>query len=296
MQKRPKYVYNYSPIGLSEDFPLVVSKNDIQTDRPIRHLHSHDATELGLCLRGTGIFVVNDKVMTFSEGDVILITNKEMHLAQSTHGTTSEWVWIYFNLEKLLFPVFGNSKLAGITNLYGKDFKNIINRDQSLYLNLKMQELIDTCRGNDTFRKEKILSFLCLIIAEFHKLNPNNNGKESIAEFDIDTMERLHKGIAFITSNYRKKITLKNIEKICSISTTHLKRLFSKNLGKSPIQFLNKIRIAAASADLLHSSKPVTKIAMECGFQTISSFNRQFKKQTGMSPRDWRNSKNQFEV
>lgn len=291
MQKSPKYVYTYDPVGLAEEFPIVVSKVDTQTDRPIRFLHSHEAAELGICLKGTGIFVVNDKVLPFCEGDVILITSKEMHLAQSNYGTTSQWVWVYFNLEKMLFPVFGNSKLAGIAELYGKNFMNIANPSQSPFLNQKMREMIDAYNGNDPFRKEKIISLLCLIIAEFRSLNPLENSEDYGAEFDVDTMERLQKGIAFISSNYRKKITLKDIEKVSAISKTHLKRLFSKNLGKSPIQFLNKVRIAAASADLMHSSKPISRIAIECGFQTISSFNRQFRKQTGLSPREWRISK-----
>jgi len=294
MQKRPKttskYSYTYLPIKVPDDFPVFVSDIARQGDRPITYLHSHDHPELGLCLKGSGIFVVDSKVLRFSEGDAIFISPKEMHLAQSTPGTVSEWIWIYFNSEKLLLQTFKSHELSGTGRLSGENFSNIPDRKKFPLLQQYLGEFIRTCKEKKKFWKEKAASFLCLIIADFHNSMKKSKSQEAESRFspDPDSMTRLQKAISYMTTHYRQKLSLRQLCKICGISNTHFKRLFSKVFKCSPIAFLNKIRIASACADLEYNSKPINTIALESGYDSLSSFNRQFKKLMDMPPREWR--------
>jgi len=213
-----------------------------------------------------------------------------MHLAQSTLGTVSEWIWIYFNAEKLLLQPFGNHELSAINRLSGENFSNIPDRKQFPMLKEYLSGLIQTCKEKKKFWKAKAVSFLCLIIADFHNSMKKSKSKEEEREFspDSDSMTRQQKAISYMTTHYREKVSLRQLCKICGISNTHFKRLFSKVFKCSPIAFLNKIRISSACADLEYSSKPINSIALESGYDSLSSFNRQFKKQMNMSPREWR--------
>jgi AraC-like DNA-binding protein len=61
--------------------------------------------------------------------------------------------------------------------------------------------------------------------------------------------------------------------------------------GKNVSQFVNDFRIAEACKLLVDTDQPVTEIMLEAGFQTKSNFNREFRRVTGMTPVQWRQSR-----
>lgn len=296
MRKSPKtpseYAYFYMPLALPEEFPLEVSPLFVQRDRAITYLHSHDVAELGLCLKGNGTFVVGEKVLGFREGDVILVTKRETHLARSAPGTESEWVWIYFDLEKLLLPRFGDLALVSTARLWGRNFSNIPERGSCPHLRAQLEELVDTWRGRSQFRQERAAALLCLVMATFQELAAELPPPlDTEPQMDAELLERLQKALAHMAAHYLRPLTLAELAKVSGMSPSNFKRLFRSGVGHSPIAFLNRLRITAAFTELECGSKAIGQIATDCGFATLSSFNRQFKRQTGQSPRQWRDSR-----
>jgi AraC-like DNA-binding protein len=291
MQKRPLYKFGYSEIILPEDFPFTVSPLFEQSDREITALHSHNVIEFGICLDGNGIFVVEDKILPFHAGDASVITNREMHLAQSTKGTSSHWYWICVNLEKILYPAFRNSEIVGTDYLSGPDFNNIIPVSKYPEICLLIRQIAEIHYGKCQYKKERIISVLCLLMAELRAVFGIASVISKTATrscFEPDTLQRIQNAVSYIANHYTERIDVGKLAKLSGLSLTHFRRLFEKALGKSPIQYLTEIRVGMASAELKQSRKPIGMIAYESGFKTLSSFNRHFRKQSGMSPRDWR--------
>ena len=65
---------------------------------------------------------------------------------------------------------------------------------------------------------------------------------------------------------------------------------FKRITGTSIVTYITQIRIKKACEMLLNTNKQVVQIAMECGFDNLSNFNRQFKKNAGCSPLKYRKS------
>ena len=293
MHKRPPYKFGYREVELPDEFPFTVSTLYEQKDNEITALHAHNVIEFGICLDGSGIFVVEDKILPFHAGDASVITNKEMHLAQSTKGTSSHWYWIYVNLEKVLYPVFNNSEIARTDYLTGPGFNNIIPVSKYPQICSLVKQITEIHCGKDPFKKERITSILCLLMTELKAAfgNIRTVSKKSARScFEPDTLQRIQKAVAYITNNYTAEMRMLELSKLSGLSVTHFRRLFEKALGKSPVQYLIQVRIAMASAELKNSHKPISMISYDSGFKTLSSFNRHFKKHTGMSPREWRES------
>jgi transcriptional regulator GlxA family with amidase domain len=61
--------------------------------------------------------------------------------------------------------------------------------------------------------------------------------------------------------------------------------------GLTPNEFLNRLRIQSASDLLRSTNKSMIDLAFASGFQSLSAFNKQFKRYTGLSPREYRNKK-----
>ena len=72
------------------------------------------------------------------------------------------------------------------------------------------------------------------------------------------------------------------------ISRSHLYGLFKKHLGTTPQAFLTSAKIINARELLTITDIPVSSVAISCGYQNPFAFSRAFKKETGMTPREYR--------
>ena len=72
------------------------------------------------------------------------------------------------------------------------------------------------------------------------------------------------------------------------MSTSTLRRKFYSALGYAPSDYAHRVRIGAATAMLLAENMSVLDVCSQVGYMSLSSFNRQFRKLTGESPREMR--------
>ena len=105
----------------------------------------------------------------------------------------------------------------------------------------------------------------------------------------IDIPVNLLRVVSFIDRHLAEQLTIDRLAGEAGVSRYHFCRVFKKALGMSPMSFLTFMRIERAQA-LLRKSIPVSSVALKVGFNDLSNFNRQFKRQTGLSPTAYRNS------
>ena len=68
----------------------------------------------------------------------------------------------------------------------------------------------------------------------------------------------------------------------------HFSRFFKTKTGVNFVDFLNDIRLGHAARLLIDTKDSIAEIASACGFTNISNFNRTFKRQKGLTPKDFR--------
>jgi AraC-like DNA-binding protein len=106
--------------------------------------------------------------------------------------------------------------------------------------------------------------------------------------FDERGNKRMSDVYTYIRENYFKNIPLEKIAKVAKMSPFAFSKYFKKNCGAGFIEYLNRVRTNKACYLLRETEYPVHEIATECGFASISNFNKQFRKTEGVSPRDFR--------
>ncbi len=74
------------------------------------------------------------------------------------------------------------------------------------------------------------------------------------------------------------------------LSSTKLFEVFRAQFDATPLEMLTRLRIAAAIRALLQSNAQVTEIAFDVGFESLSAFNQNFRKHTGMTPLEYRHN------
>ncbi|MFO8026944.1 MAG: AraC family transcriptional regulator [Opitutales bacterium] len=101
---------------------------------------------------------------------------------------------------------------------------------------------------------------------------------------------KITRAAKLIRQRHRESICLGDVASAVELSRERLSRLFHETLGITYSEYLVQVRLASARQLLKESDAPITEVAYESGFQSLSQFNRHFAKLEGLSPREFRKS------
>ena len=109
-----------------------------------------------------------------------------------------------------------------------------------------------------------------------------------IPTLDLQSLEKINRAIQFVFENYEQDLKLADVaEQLCMCDST-FSRFFKKNTGHNFVPYLNQLRINQACLLLLNSSRAVSLICHEVGFNNLSNFNRTFVRIKGITPTQFR--------
>lgn len=105
------------------------------------------------------------------------------------------------------------------------------------------------------------------------------------------TSGAVSKVIEYINFNYHNSLSLDEICNVAYVSKHHLCRTFKKAMGMTIMEYVLSTRISVAKKMLLKGDCPVGEISEKCGFSSFAYFCQAFKEATGMSAKQYRNTK-----
>ena len=236
-------------------------------------LHSHNSLEFGINLSGKGVWHINDKTINFDGLTYSFIGPGVWHSAHTTSPTGSKWLFIYINHQKLL----ENSPelVSAVRNQYV-----IASQKQDPTIYALIDSFIKLARKKEEETEQILSNLLKVILLSIYKGNEPSKEKHKNLKYILPA-------INYINANYMEEIDLEQLSKLCYCSKSTLRRYFLEATGMSPYRFIENVRLANAK-DMLGNQKKILDVAIDCGYQSITSFNRQFKKETGITPREYR--------
>ncbi len=249
--------------------------------------HFHSEYQLFTVLKGRGTRFIGDHMKAFKEGDMVFTGPNLPHLWRSDNsyfdsknGLKTHGIVIYFPDDFLGNSVFAMEEFAEIALVLQKSDRGIeINGKTNQAIRLMMQELLYMKGGQSIIQLLQILNKMvdsadCLPITQAGYINMN---KES----ETDRMGQVYE---FVMKNFKEKITLEQAAEIANLSVSAFSRYFKTRVNKSFSDFLSEVRISHACKLLHEEEMNISEISFECGFFTLSNFNKQFKERTGKTP------------
>ncbi len=94
----------------------------------------------------------------------------------------------------------------------------------------------------------------------------------------------------WISDAYSRPVTIEQIAAAGGVTPRECQRIFSALLGETPSQALLERRISAAQGMLAFGDAPISEVAANCGFSDPGYFSKQFRRASGVSPREYRAS------
>ncbi len=100
---------------------------------------------------------------------------------------------------------------------------------------------------------------------------------------------RINRVMDFIDANLDAELTLEALARVAHFSPYHFHRIFRAMIGEPLFQYIQRIRLEKAATRLAEDPRrPVTRIALDCGFSGSAAFARAFREHFGMSASEWR--------
>lgn len=99
---------------------------------------------------------------------------------------------------------------------------------------------------------------------------------------------RIDKVIHYLMEHYTENVTLRKVSDLIGMTEVSFSRFFKQRTGRTFIDTLNDIRLGHASRMLVDTTHSVAEIALVCGFNNLSNFNRIFLKKKGCTPTNFR--------
>jgi AraC-like DNA-binding protein len=99
---------------------------------------------------------------------------------------------------------------------------------------------------------------------------------------------RLHRGRDFLSASFAENVSVAMAARATHLSPYHFHRMFKLAFQRTPMQFLQECRLAAARRLLAATDQPVTAICFAVGFESLGSFSWLFRRRFGLSPRAFR--------
>ncbi len=281
------YTTEIMPVDLNNETPFRLYRQAALPDNDVIYLHYHDCFEIGLCTSGESIFVTDNHLEYTGPNTITLLASHTPHLQQSVPGTLSSWIWFYFDFKKLLLPYFFDLDLAFLDTLSERRFSCLKtvgeNDDMRLLLESFYRE-----SGNRYLAAALGMLIVNRIRRIFEALPPESRRENHDARGeDTPCVGAVSRTLAFFGANYTKPVSIAETAKLCGMSHNNFRRVFKMSTGLAPLDYLNQFRCRIAKSLLLSSHMPIAQIALRCGYESLSSFNRQFKRHVGMSPREY---------
>lgn len=253
--------------------------------------HNHDSFELTYVIRGKGTRIINDNVDEFDSGDIVLLAPYVAHQWQSDSFKIKNVfaVCIYFNEN---FPTKDFQHL--------QEYKNILNLKQlakrGVQLNGKLRDRVAKKIGafEDLDGFGQIIQLLNILNEVSTSDEYDLISKTEVITKKTLTNERINQIMDHIFNNYMAKLSLETIADIACMHKASVGRYFKQVTGFTLVEYINLVRIGKICEQLKETDKNIHRIALECGYENLSHFNRCFRRLKDMTPRAYREKAQSF--
>lgn len=235
-------------------------------------------------IEGSEILEINDVIYKINSGDIVLIKQKT-NLVKQALSNNVNFIELKFDvcdhggvLEKLILDV--------ISNINSSISFMRIESNQFISLVKKMEAFMNISKENK--ENDSIQLFLDVVLRITNTVNHYTNDLDD----EISNAEKIILQVmAYIHYNFNKKITTESLSQEFDMSRPYLCQKFKVYNGRTIVDYLTEVRMTYALELLSTTHEKVISIAYLVGYESVSQFNKTFKKKYHVTPSEFRESK-----
>ncbi|GAA3402335.1 AraC family transcriptional regulator [Paenibacillus hodogayensis] len=267
--------------------PFYVSYNKPGAHYP---MHYHDFAELSLVTEGSGTESINGLVHNLRPGTMSLLLPHHIHELRSDPACPVKLYSCMFDITILSGNPYESylsrwlhkvgSELPSFHHFEGETLDAI-----ALLIGQIVREYEDARVGRDAVLRGKLVEAVTLLLRAVLEGQPVEDVRQS------DPGIRAWSIMRYIHLHYNEPISLNTVSSHFNLHASYVSRTFKEHTGKTVGDYMHELRIARAATLLTASGMSITDICMEVGYDSYRTFARVFRQHRGMSPSDYRLSR-----
>lgn len=249
--------------------------------------HYHPEFEIIHIHRGTGRRLVSGSIAHFGPGDLVFIAPDVPHMWRvAPKCPQAEVFYIQFRPEFMGPDFFKQPEMQSIRELMDDARVGVI-----FSASVRKEIAARLTKFHTLNKTERLLELLDILyrLSQDRDRRPvgHSNGRTRL---NRKQEERISKAFQYLNQNLTGPISQAEIAQSVRLSSAAFSRLFKNTTGKCFVEVVKELRISMACRLLTETTFTISEIAYECGYETLSHFNCQFRSVMKMTPSGYRNS------
>ena len=280
-----------------------ISKSDIYKDYERAF---SDATQLPMALRPTEIWRLALEGKRYENPFCAMLAKSNRTCAaclqvqkeiQAAPGSGPKTVTCFAGLCDTAVPVKAGEKLIG----YLQTGQVALRKPNEVQFNRITQQLVDwgvkvdLTQLKDAYYHSRTLApqqYMAMVkLLEIFATHVSTLANEIVVQEDEAESPMIRRARAYILANQADPIDLDKVAQAMHVSTFYFCKMFKKATGLTFTDYLSRVRVEKAKTLLLNPHLRISEIAYDVGFQSLTHFNRMFRKIVGESPTAYRESR-----
>lgn len=249
-------------------------------------LHFHNYMEIGFCYDGAGAVILEEEEVRYASEFFTVIPRNFPHNTESEDFSINKWEFLFIDVEAFLRDAYMDNPI------FARDLTEAVNHrawavPASRYPETAalIRAIIEEMRNKKEFYAESVRGLIRSLLMNIVRMNHKTSGKVRKGSSGLSQVSfALH----HIGKHYAEELTVGELAEVSHMSETHFRRVFQKTMNMTPSDYVNLVRIQMACEFMKKSADSMELVAEKCGFQSVSTFNRNFKKILGITPYQWK--------
>lgn len=254
-------------------------------------LHFHNYMEIGYCYWGNGMLTIEDSNVAYKGGIITIIPENIPHETKSFNQGVCKWEYLYIDIDNFIRNEIQIKRMLPeevIKRINKQGY--IIQWNQNKAMTNIIRNIIEEYRERKPYYKEAVRGYLRAFVAELLRINEDMSSSLTIEQKRLNSY--IEKSVNYISEHFADDLKMSDVAAECGLSESHFRRIFEESMNMKPLDYLNMVRIDKACEIIQNKDYAMEEVGFRVGYQTPSTFNRNFKKLTGKTPYQWKKEEN----
>lgn len=294
MAKQKRQIeYRYYEIPSDQYVLALLGESWVQSYGAVQEnlLHFHNYMEIGYCYWGNGRLVIEESSVNYKGGIITIIPENIPHDTKSEGGGICKWEYLFLDIDNFIKKEMQFHRLIPeevIKRINNQGY--VIQWNQNKQLTSIIRSIIEEYREQRPYYKQAVKGYLRAFVAELLRLNEDMSSSLTLEEKRLNSY--IERSVNYISEHYAEDIKMSDVAYECGLSESHFRRIFEESMSMKPLDYLNMVRIDNACEIIQNKDYAMEEVGFRVGYQTPSTFNRNFKKLTGKTPYQWKKEEN----
>ena len=270
-------------------FPVDVVHRSLKSPGVLILRHWHEHMQFFVFISGQAVVTIGSERLLARGGDIIIINPRELHSADCVEGPLRcEIIRVDFSFLSCRTSDGCQTRFIEPLENGGIVFRHLVQND------LAVSSCVDSIVGEFDRRepgfelsvKGSLYSLMAMLFRSYCV--------RQLGSYERNLQERRMKRFSdildYVDQNLFSSMRIADLASRSGVTQAHFCRIFADATGMTPVEYINRQRVARAERMLRDTGRTVTEIAYACGFGDANYFSRIFRRYRGVSPKRVRDS------